>query len=143
MENAPNPNFPSSKLQDCQAQGWSSRNPYDDEELLLLHLADINNDPLPSGQEAAVDEARLPTSLSGGEVASSLLMERPQSSGIDVTAFRFSKPLQCGQKLSSRVSSGRKPGASISQRADFSHQDQNTVNELGHGEEMRAECVPR
>ncbi|BCS16449.1 hypothetical protein ALUC_80656A [Aspergillus luchuensis] len=65
---------------------------YDEvEELLLLHLAD-QNDPLPPELEATTvseEERQMPS-----RQVSPLLMERPKSSGIDMTAFCFQRPTQ-------------------------------------------------
>ncbi|GAQ44547.1 unnamed protein product [Aspergillus niger] len=65
---------------------------YDEvEELLLLHLAD-HNDSLPPELEATmVSEEDRPVP---NRQISPLLMERPQSSGIDMAAFCFQRPTQ-------------------------------------------------
>lgn len=133
MDNAPDPTIPSPGSH--QAEERPNPSQYDDEELLLLQLADINNDPLPPGLEAAVDESRAPNPPSDKEAPGPPLMERPQSSGIDVTAFRFSKPAQRKKNFSSRSSNGQQPGVTMSQRSSTLQNDQNAANETGHRDE--------
>lgn len=105
---------------------------YEDEELLLLHLTDINNDPLPSDLEAAVEGGNVPRSTSARAIAAPLLMERPKTSGIDVASFSFSKPLKRGNHFSLRSSKTQQPTPSVPQRSTLPQDDQHTTQE--HGE---------
>lgn len=63
-----------------------------DEEMILLHMAEVNDAPPSPGLKAAMEKSRLPNETLGQQKPASLLMERPKSSGIDVTAFCFAKP---------------------------------------------------
>ena len=102
-------------------------NQYDDDELLLLQLADINNDPLRPDLEAVV-EGKVPNSTSG-KPAISLLMERPKSSGIDVTGFSFSKPAQRGRNFSLRTSK-QEPSAPLPEGIAFLQKSPNQIEEI-------------
>lgn len=134
MDNTANATAPSSEPQDTlPSESYPNPDQYADDELLLLHLADISNDPLPPGPEDAVDETNAPSSHAPDKKAASpLLMERPQSSGVDVTAFRFSKPLQRWTNFSSRSSKEQQSGASAPQGCKTSQGDQITTRESGY-----------
>lgn len=101
---------------------------YDGNELLLLQLADINHEPLSSELETVVeDKAPYPTS---GKPSASLLMERPRSSGIDMTGFSFSKPVQRGRNFSLRTSK-EETSTPFPQRNVFHQESQNLTEEIG------------
>lgn len=103
---------------------------YDDgDELLLLQLADMNNDPVPANLEASTSQDRDSNHASSKEIAVPVLMERPQSSGIDVTAFQFSKPVQRGKNFSLRPGQKQPAGHLESRENPLSQQDQPRVRQ--------------
>lgn len=104
---------------------------YDDDELLLLHLTDIDNAPLPSDLEAPIEDSSIPHSTSARSIAAPLLMERPKSSGIDVTSFSFSKPVQRGKDFSLRSSKRQQPVPSVPQQSPIPQEGQPTAEDPG------------
>ncbi|PYI27985.1 hypothetical protein BP00DRAFT_482142 [Aspergillus indologenus CBS 114.80] len=64
------------------------------EELFLLQMAVANNEPLSPQLQAvmATQDAIPPTDKPAERRPSPLLMERPRSSGLDLSAFSFAKP---------------------------------------------------
>lgn len=64
-----------------------------DEESILLQMADDEDDTPPSpGLKLAMEKSQQSTKPMEQPNPTTLFMERPQSSGIDVTAFCFAKP---------------------------------------------------
>lgn len=67
--------------------------PYDnDEEMILLQMAEVNDAPPTPGLKAAMEKSQYPNETVGQQQSMPFFMERPKSSGIDVTAFCFAKP---------------------------------------------------
>ncbi|PYH76204.1 hypothetical protein BO82DRAFT_359318, partial [Aspergillus uvarum CBS 121591] len=64
------------------------------EELFLLQVAVANNEPLSPQLQAvmATQDTTAPTNKPAERRPSPLLMERPRSSGLDLSAFSFAKP---------------------------------------------------
>ncbi|PYH49263.1 uncharacterized protein BP01DRAFT_388336 [Aspergillus saccharolyticus JOP 1030-1] len=85
---------------------------YEAEELLLLQIAAANNELLSPQLKAVMATQDIPSSNNNSvdRCPSPLLMERPRSSGIDLTAFSFAKPAQ-GRKPFS-LQSAVKPSSS-------------------------------
>ena len=63
-----------------------------DEELILLQMADDDDDIPSPGLKAAMDKSQRSSKPVGQSTPAPLFIERPQSSGIDVTTFCFAKP---------------------------------------------------
>lgn len=70
------------------------------EEVLLLQMMDTANDAVSPNLQAVLDDRINIGWPSGQRQQSPLLMERPQSSGIDTSAFSFAKPAQNGKPFS-------------------------------------------
>ncbi|KAL3453122.1 hypothetical protein BJX65DRAFT_265547 [Aspergillus insuetus] len=70
------------------------------EELLLLQIMEATNDVASPKLDAVLDDGADLTWPSGQRQQSPLLMERPQSSGIDARAFSFAKPAQNSRPFS-------------------------------------------
>ncbi|PYI17193.1 hypothetical protein BO99DRAFT_338461 [Aspergillus violaceofuscus CBS 115571] len=66
------------------------------EELFLLQMAVANNEPLSPQFQAvmATQDTTPPTNKPAERRPSPLLMERPRSSGLDISAFSFAKPAE-------------------------------------------------
>lgn len=87
-----------------QADGNPDPTSYDDDdELLFLRLADVNNGPIQSELDAAIHGAKI-LGASAEEATAPPLMQRPKSSGIDMTGFSFPKPQQRKKSFSTRSS---------------------------------------
>ncbi|RAK98797.1 uncharacterized protein BO80DRAFT_479303 [Aspergillus ibericus CBS 121593] len=92
---------------------------YDEaEELLLLHMAD-NHEPVSPKLKVimALEEGRDTSSIGKQRQVSPLLMERPKSSGIDMTAFCFGRPTQ-GPNSFSLQPARRSPLGTTTQKTD-------------------------
>lgn len=85
--------------------------------LLLQTIGD--EDPLPPGLEATVNTNTNKEAALAGNIFPPLLFQRPQSSGIDVSAFSFAKPAQ-KQKGILLQNSARRLSLNI-ERAPSSH----------------------
>jgi hypothetical protein len=70
------------------------------EELLLLQIMEATNNAASPNLDAVLDDGADLTWPSGQRQQSPLLMERPQSSGIDTMAFNFAKPAQNSRPFS-------------------------------------------
>lgn len=93
----------------------SDENAYEEEdELLLLQIADTNTPASPS-LDTVMHKPTGACSAERPKAASPLLVERPQCSGIDVSAFSFAKPLQQGKRFSIQSSATRTLGQSRTQ----------------------------
>ncbi|KAL2866462.1 uncharacterized protein BJX67DRAFT_381980 [Aspergillus lucknowensis] len=91
-------------------------NGYDcNEELLLLQIMDTTNQAASPNLEAVLDDRQGLDWPSGQRQQSPLLMERPQSSGIDTTAFSFAKPVQNSKPFSLQLTSRTCSSATVSQ----------------------------
>lgn len=60
--------------------------------MILLQMAEVNDAPSTPGLKAAMEKSQYPNDTVGQQKSAPLFMERPKSSGIDVTAFCFAKP---------------------------------------------------
>lgn len=86
--------------------------PYDnDEEMIMLQMAEDNDTPPTPGLKAAVKKNQYSNETAGQQQPISLFMERPKSSGIDVTAFCFAKPSGRNFSVNSSKPSATKPPA--------------------------------
>lgn len=103
----------------------------DDDDLLLLHLTNIDNALPPSGLEAPVEDSSVCHSTTDGPIAAPLLMERPKSVGIDVTSFSFSKPQKRGEGFSLRSSKPQQPVPSLLQQSPLLQERQQTTEDHG------------
>jgi hypothetical protein len=70
------------------------------EELLLLQIMEATNNVASPKLDAVLDDGADLTWPPGQRQQSPLLMERPQSSGIDAMAFSFAKPAQNSRPFS-------------------------------------------
>ncbi|PLN75030.1 hypothetical protein BDW42DRAFT_181388 [Aspergillus taichungensis] len=69
------------------------------DELLLLQIAQAD-DPVSPRLNAAIDVLQERIQPMEHQIPPSSLVQRPKSSGIDITAFSFAKPLQHGKEFS-------------------------------------------
>ncbi|KAJ0413560.1 hypothetical protein BJY00DRAFT_58040 [Aspergillus carlsbadensis] len=77
------------------------KNEYEpNEELLLLQIMEATNNVASPNLEAVLDDRAGLTWPSGQRQQSPLLMERPESSGIDAMVFSFAKPAQNSRPFS-------------------------------------------
>ncbi|KAI9925230.1 hypothetical protein MW887_006150 [Aspergillus wentii] len=83
-----------------------------EEEMLLLQMADTNDGPLSPNLKAVIDGSNESNWTAGQKEPAPLLMERPQSSGIDVRTFSFAKPAQYGKGFSLQSSYKQPPAVS-------------------------------
>lgn len=84
-----------------------------DEEMILLQMAEVN-DGLPSpGLKAATEKSQHPNEpvcqQQQQQKSAPVFMERPQSSGIDVTAFCFARPSGKNFSIQSSKPSTKQP----------------------------------
>ncbi|KAH8427933.1 uncharacterized protein LDX57_005636 [Aspergillus melleus] len=84
----------------------SEANTYEEDELLLVQIADTNT-PASPNLDAVTYRPTDANWASRSKAASPLLVERPQSSGVDVSAFSFAKPLRQGKQFSIQSSARR------------------------------------
>ncbi|KAL3467373.1 hypothetical protein BJX64DRAFT_283691 [Aspergillus heterothallicus] len=70
------------------------------EELLLLQMMEVANDVASPNLDAILDDGANFSWQSGQRQQSPLLMERPQTSGIEATSFSFAKPAQNSRPFS-------------------------------------------
>lgn len=70
------------------------------EEVLFLQMMDTANDAVSPNLQAILDDRIDIGWPSRQRQQSPLLMERPQSAGIDTSAFSFAKPAQSGKPFS-------------------------------------------
>ena len=86
-----------------------------DEEMILLQMAEVNDAPPSPGLKAAMEKSQQPTEpvcqQQQQQQSAPLLMERPKSSGIDVTAFCFAKPSGKNFSIQSSKPSTKQPPA--------------------------------
>ena len=86
-----------------------------DEEMILLQMAEANDAPPSPGLKAAMEKSQHPTDpvcqQQQQQPSAPLLMERPKSSGIDVTAFCFAKPSGKSFSIQSSKPSTKQPPA--------------------------------
>lgn len=101
------PHAPSEALSEHDIH--SDENAYEEDELLLLQIADPNIPPSPT-LDAVIHKPAGTEWETRPKAASPLLVERPQSSGIDVSAFSFAKPLQQGKTFSIQSTARRASG---------------------------------
>ncbi|KAL2816223.1 hypothetical protein BDW59DRAFT_166434 [Aspergillus cavernicola] len=99
--------FPGSEL---DGDGYDTN-----EELVLLQIMEANNEAVSPSLQAVMDDRADIQWPSGQRPQSPLLMERPQSSGIDTTAFSFAKPAQSGKPFSLQLTTRPSSSAAISQ----------------------------
>lgn len=86
--------------------------PYDnDEEMILMQMAEDKDAPPTPGLKAAMEKSQYPSERLGQQQSMPLFMERPKSSGIDVTAFCFAKPSGRNFSVKSSKPSATKPPA--------------------------------
>jgi hypothetical protein len=69
-----------------------------DEDLMLLHMEQNDNEPLSPNLKAVMEKDKGSDRPQGARPAP-LLLERPQSSGLDVAGFSFGKPGPRGRPL--------------------------------------------
>lgn len=86
-----------------------------DEEMILLQMAEVNDAPPSPGLKAAMEKSQQPTEpvcqQRQQQQSAPLLMECPKSSGIDVTAFCFAKPSGKNFSIQSSKPSTKQPPA--------------------------------
>lgn len=131
MDNTAEDPLPSSVPPEITRAGQNGDGNHSDdgEELLLLQLADINNDPLPTNLEASTTQDKGSNPVPSKNIAAPVLMKRPQSSEIDVTAFQFSKPVQRGKNFSLRSGPRQSTGHPGSRGSPLSQEDQLRVRQ--------------
>ena len=80
------------------------------DELLLLRMAEISDDPVSPRLEAIMDKDHEPhdTELSKLSTAQ-VVMERPKSSGINLDSFSFTKPVRYGGRLNRKMHKNTTP----------------------------------
>ncbi|KKK18985.1 hypothetical protein ARAM_001489 [Aspergillus rambellii] len=82
----------------CADSPLPSDTRYDsNEELLLLQMIEANKEPVSPNLQAVMNDNANTEQTSEKRHQSPLLMARPQSSGIDMTSFSFSKPMKSGK----------------------------------------------
>lgn len=86
-----------------------------DEEMILLQMAEFNDAPPSPGLKAAMEKSQHPNEpvcqQQQQQQSAPLFMERPTSSGIDVTAFCFAKPSGKNFSIQSSKPSTKQPPA--------------------------------
>lgn len=86
-----------------------------DEEMILLEMAEVNDGPPSPGLKAAMEKSQHSNEpvcqQQQQQQSAPLFMERPQSSGIDVTAFCFAKPSGKNFSIQSSKPSTQQPPA--------------------------------
>lgn len=105
----------------CDEHGYDAS-----EEVLLLQMMGTANNAVSPNLQAVLDDRIDIGWASGQRQQSPLLMERPQSSGIDISAFSFAKPAQKGKPFSlhpasRHSSSGGKQAKSGQARGTVDH----------------------
>ena len=111
-----------------------------DEEMILLQMVEDNDGPPSPGLKAAMEKSQHPNNPVGQqeqrrEQAAPLLMERPKSSGIDVTAFCFAKPSGKNFSIQSSKPSTKQPQAA---RENFGN-ELGTIEAFDEQKETRKE----
>ncbi|KAF7122243.1 hypothetical protein CNMCM5793_000200 [Aspergillus hiratsukae] len=110
-----------------------------DEDLMLLHMEQNDNEPISPNLKAVMEKDKGSDRPQGARPAP-LLLERPQSSGLDVAGFSFGKPGPRGrpllpQSLTKRpCSAPRNPLSEQNNRRGMTEQvrDQDQANSISH-----------
>ncbi|KAB8268951.1 hypothetical protein BDV30DRAFT_251782 [Aspergillus minisclerotigenes] len=69
----------------------------DDEEMLLLQMAGSNTEPVSPNLNAVLEKGSKLNQTANPNQPAASLVQRPRSSGIDLTAFSFARPAQHGK----------------------------------------------
>lgn len=69
----------------------------DDEEMLLLQMAGSNTEPVSPNLNAVLGKGSKLNQTANPNQPAASLVQRPRSSGIDLTAFSFARPAQHGK----------------------------------------------
>lgn len=99
----------------------------ENDELLLLSMAKIGDDPVSPRLKAVIDKGNELDLIEPQKYSTTpLVMERPKSSGLNLTDFCFTKPLQYGKNFPF-LTSTKQPSSNSALRSDTQPQKVHTV----------------